>query len=431
MWQGQLVSNIGTNIATVALMFWIKRVTGSATLMGLSMMVYTFTYALATPIGGTLADRFSRKKILVISDSLAGIVSILLATAMFIELKVWILCVCIILAQFIYGCFQAFFYPTINASLPTLVPKKDLDKANTAKNSAFQLGLLFGQGFGGGLFQIFGAPLIFLFNGISYLFSALSESFITIPVDYLKHKTKNQQSPLKQFRDDTKEGIQYLWKQKGVKNLVFMMGISYFFIGPFITLLPFFIEDILKLPPFWYGIIFGGFGFGAFVGFVLASNIKVPGKIRSKIIYVTYLVYALVTGLFGFVGNGILATGIMVMGGLIVGYYTIAYETGIQLRIPDHLRGRVFGAIGTVSACLMPLGQFFSGIIADITDKNVSMIFLFSGICLLITTFILLTKRSSLEVLEYDINDTSPKAKTEKDEASEQDEEVPELVETY
>ena len=86
---------------------------------------------------------------------------------------------------------SSLFGPAINASVPDLVPKNKIDNANSVLQITYSLAVFIGQGIGGTLFRIIGAPLIILFNGVSFLFSSFSELFITLPKKAGNRKREN------------------------------------------------------------------------------------------------------------------------------------------------------------------------------------------------------------------------------------------------
>lgn len=404
LWQGQAVSQIGTQVASIALIFWIKQSIDLASLVGISVMIFTLTFALFTPVGGTIADRFSRKKIFIISDIVCGIASLLLAYFMFRFADDPLLVIAIIfVVQFIFGLARSFFNPAIFASVPDIVPEKDLTKANSMRNSTRQIAVLIGQGAGGLFFKLLGGPLIFLINGLTYLFSAISECFIKIPQ---KTEKKDHNSSLKEslasFFNETWSGIMYLWEQQGMRRVLLMFALLNFFISPYIILLPFYVEDFLGIGPEWYGYLMGGFGGGTALGYVLVSTLNFSGKLRSWIVAGSLVVFSLISAGYGFIRIPILALVLFVFGGVILGFFTIVFETSVQLKTESEMRGRVSGAINFASQGLIPLGMGLFGIIADLVNQNIPLIFLVCGIALFMVTMFTFTKKESYQALTYD-----------------------------
>lgn len=404
--QGQFVSEMGTQIGGVAIALYMKHQTGSASLTTLVMMLFSLTYALFTPFGGTLADRYSKKHILVITDMVAGIITLFLAMVLILDLPLPYVVILLFLAQFVYGLAMGFFYPTINAMIPDIIARKHLSKANSIKSGSYQLAYLMGQSIGAWIFNALGAVAVFIINGVSYLFSSASESFI-----YFRHKPPpkadrpSDKAAFNKFMRETKEGFSYLWKEKGSRNIIILLSVIYFFLGPFIGLLVFYVEDIIQVDGKWYGFILGAFGGGALIGFIMVSSIPFKPKGRSLFILVSFLLFSFFCGFFGWVQNPALAAILYAIAGMVIGFVYIAFETAIQNMVPSSLRGRVFGALGLTVNGLLPLGIGLSGIFADLFDHNIPMIYAVCGACVFITTLLCLPRKESLKLFRYNLSD--------------------------
>ncbi|MHB8085150.1 MAG: MFS transporter, partial [Dehalococcoidia bacterium] len=163
LWQGQLISQVGQRAFGLAMLFYIKEATGSASLMGLMMMLSSLPGVLMGPLGGTFADNFSRKRILVYGDLINGLFVLSLAALLFympqiIGLDVIWLFIVAMVGAIIF----AFFTPAVQASIPDLVPENKLDPANSLNQLALFVSLFIGQGLGGLLYSVTGAPMLFL-----------------------------------------------------------------------------------------------------------------------------------------------------------------------------------------------------------------------------------------------------------------------------
>lgn len=400
LWQGQFVSQIGTQISAITLIFLIKDLTNHASLMGLSIMIFSLAVVLSTPIGGTIADFYSKKLIFIFSDLAGGIISFTLSFIIFKFFKYKSLIIFFIfLAQSVYGLNSAFFNTAMFASIPLIVNKKDLTKANSFKNASQQIAILIGQGIGGVLFKLLGAAFIFFFNGFTYFISALSECFIEIPNIRDKTHNKSNNSSLKTFFKNTKEGLKYLWNEKGIRKLAILFGVYNFFLPAFIILLPFYVEKYLKTGPEWYGFLMGGFSGGAFMGYVFISMLSISGVSRSKLIVFLLFIFSSISGTYGFIYNKYIALLYYILGGFILGAFTIVFDTSTQIMVPENLRGRVSGAIGVISQGLMPMGMVLAGIVADVTNKNIPMIYLVCGLFLFVATLYTFVSEEPKKVL--------------------------------
>jgi DHA3 family macrolide efflux protein-like MFS transporter len=402
LWQGQLVSLFGVQAYSIAMMFWIKHQTGSATLMGLVMMVSQIPGVVLGPISGVFVDRYSRWKIIVGSDLIRGIITIALAALVFLipdEKNI------IIMGLFTIGLISstigAFFNPAITAAIPELVPTEKLATANSMHAFSYQASNTVGMGIGGVLFRIMGAWTLFFIDGITYVFSAISEMFIKIPQHFPEKKTDSKSS-INRLIDDIKEGFLFIWKNKGMRDLFFTATLLNFFLVPGMVLTPFFVEDYLMATSDWFGYITGGFGLGTIIGFVFAGGIKVSGLVRSKINVTAIILLTLFLTLFGFIRAKQLAVANMFMAGIMGGFFNVNLLTILQQTTPDWIRGRVFAVLTTITGALTPVAMGMTGVITDLLNQNVPLVLIGGGALSFFSCIILAFSRAFREYMAYE-----------------------------
>ena len=403
LFQGQLVSRLGTQIYAIAMILWIKDATDSATLVGLLLMVSAIPGVFLSPIGGAIADRFSRRKILVFSDLIRGLAMLVVAGVIYTMAdSVDLLLALLFLVAILSGTVTAFFRPAIAAAIPDLVPKDRVVTANSMGQLSLQLSVFFGQGLGGMLFRLFGAPFLFLFNGISFLYAALSESFIKMPEVAPKEKMSVGES-WHRFLSDLKEGFRYTWNRSGLRELVFISAIFNFFTMPAVVLLPFFVEDTLHASKDWYGVILVAFGIGAFLGYVVAGIFRLPGRTRMIVLLAFMVGQSAMYGIIGFAPTPFSVLPMALAGGFMGGYIAVNITTVLQLSTPSEVRGRVFGLLGMVAGSLTPIAMGLSGVIADAVDQNIPLIYAVSGgiMVILSVSVALLPQTRALLAYEY------------------------------
>ncbi len=393
LWQGQLISQIGTQAFSIAMLFWIKHATGSATLVGILLMLSNIPAVLLGPIAGTFADRHSRRNILIICDFLSGLVVLSLVALMLLAPQEQTLIITwLFITSVFVAILQAFFRPAITASIPDIVPVEKLQSANSLKESSFQISTLLGQGLGGVLYSLMGAPLLFLINGISFVFAAFSEIFVQIPQTIAK-KSNSWKELLHDFKGDIKEGFQYVWGRKGMKNFFLAVAILNFFSVPFTVLLPFFVEDFLHLGTDWFGFLIAGFGAGALLGYLLASTIRLSPKQRSLVIMSMLIGVAGGLTAFSFITDRWIALAILSSIGIMSGVINITIISILQMSTPSYIRGRVFGLLGTLAAGLIPIAMGLAGVVADMLDQNIPLIYFWTGfVATLLSILISLSK---------------------------------------
>ena len=176
--QGQVVSSIGDVFYQVALGFWVLAETGSTAVMGLLMASSILPMVLIAPFAGVIVDRVDRKWLIVAMDALRSLPVLAIAWGAFTgRLEIWMLFVVAV----IVGAASAFFNPAVTASIPDLVPPTKRLQANSVVGMIQPISGMISNALGGVLYAIVGAPLMFLVNGISYLFSSGSELFCASP----------------------------------------------------------------------------------------------------------------------------------------------------------------------------------------------------------------------------------------------------------
>jgi len=428
LWQGQLISQIGQRYFNVGMLFYIKQATESASLMGAMMLFSTLPGVLMGPIGGTFADHFSRKKIIVYSDLIQGILVFSLAALMFFFIYAggvmsttfppdpfalftftylaphanaanitWMFIVAT-LGAIIF----AFFTPAMSAAVPDLVPKNKLDMANSLNQFAIFLAIFLGQGLGGLIFSITGAPLLFLINSATYLYASGTESFISIPRPKPREERKAGEA-WKSFIRDTREGLDYVWNEKGMRILFLAAALLHLLIAPMLLLLPFYVEDYLRQNASWYGYLLAAVGLGSVAGYLIAGAVNVRGKAQSRMIILSLLAASLSLGIVGFITQPFIVLGVVTIFGLTAGIFIVKTTTVIQLAANSAIRGRVFGLLTTLTSGLAPIGMGIAGVIADMANKNIPVIYAVCGLLVLVMSIGLALSHEAREFLSLDV----------------------------
>ncbi|MBV8884663.1 MAG: MFS transporter [Chroococcidiopsidaceae cyanobacterium CP_BM_RX_35] len=394
LWQGQLISQIGNQISTIAMLFWLKQTTGSATLIGLIMMASALPSVLLGPIAGTFADRYSRRTIIICCDLFAGLMVLSQAGLLFIAPRASdFIIVWLFVMSSVVAIIDAFFKPAISAAIPDILPEDKVASGNSLNQASVQIATLIGQGLGGVLFQLLGAPMLFLINGLSYLFTATSESFITIP-QTLPKKSNSWKKAFNEFQVSTVEGFHYIWSRAGIKAIFLAAAALNVFAVTIFVLLPFYVEGFLKAGASLYGFLWAAFGVGSLLGYILISIIKFSGKARIALLSSSLLGSAFAFGSLGFTNSPSIALVIMAMLGMMIGIINVIAITILQITIPSEIRGRVFSLLITLSSGLNPIAMGLSGIIADLTNHNIPLIYTTcGGLLILLSLWLLMNQK--------------------------------------
>ncbi len=408
LWQGQSISQLGSQAFIIAMLFWIKHATGSAALMGLLQMLSTLPAVFLAPIGGAVADRYSRRKIIIFSDLLRGSAVLSLAGLMFMApdatqvTLVWLFVVSIFVTVI-----STFFGPAISATIPDLVPKDQVAAANSLGQLSMQLSLFIGQGLGGTLFRLLGAPLLFLVNGVSYLYASASQTFVVIP-QVIPDKNSAWKEQFLEFKRDILEGFRYVWHRGGLRETVFVSAFLGFFTAPIIVLLPFYVEDVLQARVDWYGFILAISGLGALLGYLFVGVVKFSGKVRGRMMMTFIILQAVGYGVLGLVKSPTTAMVLGFLGGFTSGFVTVNITTVVQITTPGEIRGRVFGLLAAISGSLAPIAMGLAGVVADLVNQNIPLIYVSCGAIMTLLSVLVSLSREFRGFLAYVQEDEEP-----------------------
>ncbi|MGE5458712.1 MAG: MFS transporter [Methanococcaceae archaeon] len=406
LWQGQFISMIGTQVFAIAMIFWIKHNTNSASILGLLLTISSITSVLLTVLGGIIADRFNRRRIIIICDILSAFVLILLAFLFLISPgSKEIILPGIFISTVLVAALNAFFEPTISASIPDIVPKNKINGANSMVQLSQQFSIMLGQGLGGIFLKIIGTEFLIILNSISYSVAAFSEYFIKIPQKIAKNQNswKNQ---IKKIKQDLMEGLSFINNNSGLKKIILMSTFLNFFTMPIIMLLPFYVEDFLKESAAWYGFILAFYSIGSLIGYLIASLLRVGKKMQGRTILLFMLFEPAGYILLTVISSGYSALVLAIIAGLMRGYVTVNIISILQLTTPSQIRGRVIGVLTTISGALAPLGAGLAGILFDLTGHNIVLIYAGCGVMMILMTIYFSMNQDFRKYIEIDITQT-------------------------
>lgn len=224
IWAGQLASMIGSGLIGFSLGVWIYDQTGQATPFALTALFSTIPRILLSPIAGAVSDRLNRKMIMLVSDSLSGLIT--LGTAFLLltgQLQVWM----VYLVSFLGAIFAAFQQPAYTASVVMLVPKAQLTRANSMIQMGHAIETLITPILAGALFVSIGMRGIILIDIATFLIAVFSLLLVSIPQPEKKTGAEVE-SP--SIFNDISFGWRYLADRGGLLGLLFYFAsVNFFF----------------------------------------------------------------------------------------------------------------------------------------------------------------------------------------------------------
>jgi len=398
LWQAQLVSQFGNQAFSIAMVFWTAEATHSATMSGLMMMASVLPVVLLAPLTGTFVDRRrSRLRIIVTCDLVSGAVVSLLALGFAAGGGAFRPGLLFAVALLIGTC-NAFLDPAVNAFMPDLVPRKQIEAANAFRESSRQLTVLTAQGLGGILYALFGPPLLFLLDGLSFLFAGTSEMMIRSDCrDGAQPPDRPPAPPTSQtFFALTADGFRYMSAQPGMIGFLVLASVFNALLMPMALLLPVYATVYLHADVRWYGFLLAAINAGAIAGctIVATRRLESSGRARRIVLLAAFAMLALSLAVLGLVRSRWIALGIAGTTGMLTGMINVSVISIIQRRTSAQFRGRVVGLHAMMARVLVPLGLVGGGMFADLTGRNVPLVF---GVCstLALTSVILLGARQS------------------------------------
>jgi len=361
MSQGAFLSYFGDIIYGLTISYWVLQTTGSTALMGTSAALASLPRVLVSPFAGALADRLDRKNILALTNLLRGILMFLMA---FLTYRNYLSVQFVMFSAFFLSAAGVFAGPCVVSIIPDLVEKEDVVRANSIRSALFSMVELAGNGVGGFLVSTLGVPLLILLNAFTFIYYYISLLFVKVPRRYLsvEHQKKN-------IWLDLKEGVIEFFQNIGLRNtLIGFMLANFFNAGIFSLGLAVFLQRGFTVKQF--GILMSFLGFGAFLGMLIISFLKVPTKHYLKII----------TGGFGFMGVCLISlmfthnfplSCLLISLGMIGNSMANAILNSVFiLGVAPEKRGKLSGVITTTSNCLIPISSIIYGILGEFVSLS-------------------------------------------------------------
>ncbi len=363
LWLGQVVSQLGDWFDTIALYTLLGKLTeepGRA--IGLMLVARFLPSFFVGPLSGVIADRFSRRTILIVSDILraAVVLGFLLVRR---PDQVWLVYALTVL-QLV---FSTFFEPAKTAVIPTIVSGRELVAANAVSSATWSVMLTLGAAFGGVVTGWLGTDAAFVLDSLTYLASALLIARVRFPRRPARAKSKLTIAKALGVTD-TLEGARYVWQRPRVLALL-MVKPAWGAGGGILTLLAVFGEKIFPVagrPAVGIGVLYAARGIGTAIGPILMR--RIAGETRARMqtaIGVAFLVGGLFYAAFGLATSFIVAIIVLMIahaGGSVVWVNSTVL---LQRAVEDDFRGRVFAAELALLTLTMAASNFLTGELLD------------------------------------------------------------------
>jgi MFS transporter, DHA3 family, macrolide efflux protein len=379
IWFAQVVSQLGDGMFTTAIALAVLDRTNSGTALSLTVIAQFLPFLFLGIVAGALVDRWERRLTMVLSDSVRGVVVLLIPALDHLGL---LHPYSYAVVAFLLTSAGLFFDPAKNALVPTLVTRGALARTNALLESTRQVLFIAGPAVGGVLIAVFGIDGVFIADGATFFLSALILSGVS--------RARPEDAPRPAAEGETGEeglgtairrGLRYIRQHRLLRLIVGVGSALNFLLSPLPILIPLFFTQVLHANASSFGaaisIVFVGFLIGAVLVGAFGARV---GKGWMTVMGVALAGVA--TGLFALGPPVIVVLLLALLGGVAIGALNVCESTVIQENAPDAMRGRVFAVYESVSQGGRAIAVALSGVLADLV--GVAALFVAVGILVLI-----------------------------------------------
>jgi MFS family permease len=363
LYSASLISFAGDWFLQVALYGLVLELTGSPFLTSLVLVAHLIPFTLLSPVGGVLADRLDRRKLMIVSDSVRALICL---GFLFVNGRedVWLIYV----LSAALASLGALFEPAASAAVPNVVDRDDLPAANVLVGSAWGVMLAVGAALGGLVSATLGRDAAFIGDAVSFALSAAL--LLTIRRRFSEIRERHEHPPI---RDAVVETVRYARREPRVLALLAVKG-GFGFAGGVISLLPVFAAKVFDAGDAGIGILLGARGLGALVGPFLGrrfiggdeSRLFTAIGIALGTFGVFYLLFPWMPALWI---AAMFAVGAHLGGGA---QWTLS-TYGLQVLVPDRIRGRVFAFDYMLVTASIAISNVVAGSAAGRFDPRIVM----------------------------------------------------------
>lgn len=356
--QGSAVSSIGDLMYSVAIGFWVYAQTGSNALMGIMSSISMFVTMFLSPFCGSIVDKLNRKWVVVLIDIVQGLLMLGVGILAYTNT----LNVPAVLGVALIAAFGSVFYsPAINTIMLDIIPRDDMVRGQSVHSGIQSAISLVGTAFSGAMVAFFGVPLIVVMNGISNIYSAFSEMFISVPKTVQQGERINVKGVLTDFGDAAKT----IFADPCLR--LFIPGafvLNLLGAGPMALMLPFCAEKGFSVDMYGYAMSIQSVGY--LLGVLLLGAVKFKPVTRFWIMAVGF---SLQTVFFvaGFFSNIYwLLCVLLFLGSLCNCVGNTILNAAMMLALPEKNRGAIMGFVQAICTGGCALSAVIYGFLGDI-----------------------------------------------------------------
>ncbi|MFN8533154.1 MAG: MFS transporter [Dehalococcoidia bacterium] len=371
LWFGTLVSNSGDWMDQIALNWLVLTMTGSPIYLGLLNLCRSGPILLFTLLGGAVADRFERRRLMMVTQTGAMLTAIGLGVVAFSGGSIWLV---LVLAT-LRGVLMSVNLPARQALISELVPRDDLMAAISLNSATLNVSRVLGPSIGGILIATVGVAGAFFLNAASFL-------AVIYGLYQMKGLPPRPNAPEEPVWRSVVDGLVYLKGDRVLRELL-VVGLAPLVLGmSYQPMLAVFAKDVLAVGSVGLGVMMSAAGLGAVVG-ALGVGMIANGVTRGRLMFGGMALFGLT--LLGFALSGTLWVSALALFGVGVGssIYQALNNSLVQQHAPDAMRGRIMSML-FLTRGFVPLGAMAAGAGAALVSAPATMA-LFALLILLLT----------------------------------------------
>ncbi len=375
---GQMVSMLGSSIVSFTIVWYITITYSDPIYLAIAYFCSVGIQVLVQPLGGIIADRFNRKKVIFIADSLIAVGTLMYILLFTFETQLDKMLLLYIVLGIV--CFRAFVssfqWPATAAIIPLMVPKEQLARLNGIRHISWGAINIIGPAVGAVLYALWPMNTIILIDTVTYFIALVPLFLLKIPSMKKEEDEVKKKEPKASFGSEFKEGVRFLKVTKGLFALFLIATFINFFEQPLWVLRPIFVESYHLGSETDLAWIIGIGQVGMFISGTIVI-LKKTWKNKTRI-----LMIALYVQVVGYLVHSLAPKGeiwMMCLGALIMGFTfpftNTMLNTIAQILVPPEMQGRVSSILSTMCMAFSPIGIIISGPLA----KAIGYVPLFVG----------------------------------------------------
>ena len=356
--QGSTVSMIGDLMYSVAIGYWVYEKTGSNSLMGIMSAISMFVTMFLSPFSGSIVDKLNRKWVLVGMDLLQAVIMITVGILAYTNsLNVPI----VLIAALLAALGSVFYSPASSTLMLDIIPRDDMVRGQSIFSGSGSLISMVGTAFSGVMVAFFGVPLIVIINGLSNLYSAISELFINVP----KTVSQGEEISVKRVLSDTAVAIKTIFSEPCLKIFVpsgFILNLLS--AGAFSLMLPFCMEKSFTVD--MYGYLMSVWTAASLICVVILGAFKLSSKARYWIMGIGFT-SSVIFMIIGYLSESFIVMCVFAF----LGAFTncagnTIFNASLMLALPEKNRSAMLGFIQSACTGGMALSAVIYGVLGDV-----------------------------------------------------------------